>query len=117
MVESLEQIAGTPAGARKSAAVKPVLEARSLGVQARRRELLRGVNFSIFPRQITGIIGPSGAGKSTLLKCLNRLIELTPGMRVSGDVYFHEKSILTADVDVDSLRARIGFLFQQPVIF
>src|SRR5688572_26148421 len=117
MVESPEQMAGKVVGARKSVTVKPILEARSLGVRAGERELLRGVNLSILPRQITGIIGPSGAGKSTLLKCLNRLVELTPGLRVSGDVCFHEKSIFAAHVNVDSLRARIGILFQQPVIF
>ncbi len=95
----------------------PILETRDLTVAAGTRMILRDVNLSIAPRQVFGIIGPSGAGKSTLLKCLNRLIELTPGLRVSGDVRFHQSPIHAPGVDVDALRARIGILFQQPVVF
>lgn len=95
----------------------PILEVRNLSVRAGTREILRGVNLSILARQAFGLIGPSGAGKSTLLKCLNRLVELTPQLRVSGDVRFHGHSIYASDVDVDHLRERIGIIFQQPVIF
>lgn len=62
----------------------PVMEVRGLSVSAGARTILRGVNLAIPPRQVFGLIGPSGAGKSTLLKCPNRLVELTPGLRVSG---------------------------------
>ncbi|QOV89175.1 phosphate ABC transporter ATP-binding protein [Humisphaera borealis] len=93
----------------------PVLEVRNLNVIAGKRHLLRNVNLDIAPRQVFGLIGPSGAGKSTLLKCLNRLIELTPNLRVNGDVRFEGRSIY--DQNPDDLRAKIGILFQQPVIF
>ncbi|MGH8512402.1 MAG: phosphate ABC transporter ATP-binding protein [Gammaproteobacteria bacterium] len=92
-------------------------EARGLSVQAGTRCLLRNVNLAISPHQVFGLMGPSGAGKSTLLRCLNRLIDLTPTLRVSGEVLFHGHSIRAPGVDVDALHARIGMLFQQPVVF
>lgn len=97
---------------------KPALLAgRNLSVFAGAKLLLRGVNLDIQPRQVLGIIGPSGAGKSTLLRCLNRMIDLTPNLRVEGDVQFHGQSLRAPGTDVDALRARIGMLFQQPVVF
>ncbi|MGH8005934.1 MAG: phosphate ABC transporter ATP-binding protein [Candidatus Binatia bacterium] len=95
----------------------PILQVQRLTVKAGKREILRNVDLSVRPGQVFGIIGPSGAGKSTLLKCLNRLIDLTPGLRVDGDVRFHGHSIYCNGTDVDSLRARVGMLFQQPVVF
>jgi phosphate transport system ATP-binding protein len=95
----------------------PLLEARNLAVRAGDRLLLREVSFGVSPGQVFGIIGPSGAGKSTLLRCLNRLNDLTPGLSVSGDVLCGGTSIYTPGTDVNALRARVGMLFQQPVIF
>ena len=95
----------------------PVLEVRGLCVSFGKRSILRGVNLAIQPRQVFGLIGPSGAGKSTLLKCLNRLIELSPGLRVSGDVLLDGRSIYARGVNADDLRARVGMLFQQPTVF
>lgn len=94
-----------------------VLETRDLGVSIGGRAILRNVNLSIRPRQVFGIIGPSGAGKSTLLKCINRLIDLTPHAQVTGEVLFNQQSILSQSIHPDDLRARIGMLFQQPVVF
>ena len=95
----------------------PVLEVRGLTVTAGRRVILRNVNLSVAPRQVYGLIGASGSGKSTLLKCLNRMIDLTPGLRVTGEVLFHGRSIRDGAVRADDLRAKIGMLFQQPVVF
>jgi phosphate transport system ATP-binding protein len=66
---------------------------------------------------VFGLIGPSGAGKSTLLRCLNRLNDLIPGLKVSGDVTLHGRSIHAPGTDVNALRAKVGMLFQQPVVF
>jgi phosphate transport system ATP-binding protein len=96
---------------------KPVLETRALSVWAGDRPILRNVNLRVQPGQVFGIIGPSGAGKSTLLKCLNRLIDLTPELRVEGHAAFHGIALDRNGTDVDALRARIGMLFQQPVVF
>jgi phosphate transport system ATP-binding protein len=92
-----------------------VLETRHLEVRAGTRVLLRDVNLRVERGQVFGIIGPSGAGKSTLLRCINRLNDLVPGLRVSGEVLLRGESIHAAGVN--ALRARISMLFQQPVVF
>jgi phosphate transport system ATP-binding protein len=100
-----------------AADIAPILEAERLAVHAGGKALLREVSFAVRPGQIFGLIGPSGAGKSTLLRCLNRLNDLIPGLRVSGDVRLRGDSIYAPGVDVNDLRAKVGMLFQQPVIF
>ncbi len=97
--------------------IDPILQVSHLTIEAGARSLLRDVSFSITPHEVFTIIGASGSGKSTLLKSLNRLIDLTPGLKVSGQVSFHGAPIYARGVDADALRARIGILFQQPVIF
>src|SRR6187402_2852239 len=97
--------------------IAPILEARNLEVRAQGKPLVRRVNFAVRPGQVFGIIGPSGAGKSTLLRALNRLTDLIPGLRVTGDVTLHGQSIYARGTDVNALRAKIGMLFQQPVVF
>jgi phosphate transport system ATP-binding protein len=98
-------------------AVEPVLEAQNLAVSANGQPLIRNVSFAVRPGQVFGVIGPSGAGKSTLLRALNRLADLIPGLRVSGDVELRGESIYAPGIDVNALRARIGMLFQQPAVF
>lgn len=95
----------------------PLIETRTLCVLAGSRPILNAGNISIAAGACVGILGPSGAGKSTLLKCLNRLVDLTPGLRLEGDVRFHGRSILAPETDVDGLRERVGMLFQQPAVF
>ena len=95
----------------------PILQTRSLGVTAGSTPLIRDISLSIPAGGVFGLIGPSGAGKSTLLKSLNRLVELTPGLKLGGQVLFHDEPVYAVGVDPDALRARIGILFQQPVVF
>jgi phosphate transport system ATP-binding protein len=95
----------------------PVFRLTDLTVDAGPRRLLDGISFDIPAGGVFGLMGPSGAGKSTLLKTLNRLIDLTSGHRVSGQVDFHGQPVYAAGVNPDELRMRIGILFQQPVIF
>jgi phosphate transport system ATP-binding protein len=95
----------------------PILEAKNLSVETRTKTLVRKISLAVQARQVFGLIGPSGAGKSTLLRSLNRLNDLVPSLRVSGEVTLHGTSIYDSSVDVNALRARIGMLFQQPVVF
>lgn len=95
----------------------PLLEALDLDVRARGKVILQNVSMRVAAGQIFGIIGPSGAGKSTLLRCFNRLSELTPGIHVRGDVRLNGRSVYARGTDVDALRARVGMLFQEPVVF
>ena len=63
------------------------------------------------------MIGPSGCGKSTLLRVLNRMYDLYPGQRATGEVMMDGENIIDAEVDVNALRARIGMVFQKPTPF
>jgi phosphate transport system ATP-binding protein len=72
------------------------------------------VNLSIRPRAITAIIGPSGCGKSTLLRVINRMNELIPHVKVTGDVLLDGKSIYAGDIDLRQLRKKVGMVFQRP---
>jgi phosphate transport system ATP-binding protein len=110
-----EEAAGRPAP--DPAPRTAVLEARELTVTAGARTIVHQVGLRIAAGEVFALIGPSGAGKSTLLRCLNRLIDLTPELTVAGDVLFHGRSIYGGWGPADDLRARIGILFQQPVVF
>ena len=78
------------------------------------RVVLKNINLRIRRNKITAIIGPSGCGKSSLLRCLNRLIDLTPEAKVSGQVFLDGKDIYAEDVDVTDIRRRVGMVFQKP---
>jgi phosphate transport system ATP-binding protein len=78
---------------------------------------LKNINLTLRDRRVTAFIGPSGCGKSTLLRVLNRIYELYPGMRVSGEVLLDGENILGPGVDLNRLRAKIGMVFQKPTPF
>lgn len=75
---------------------------------------LKNINLSIFENEVTAIIGPSGCGKSTFIKTLNRMVELIPVVRISGDIRYRESSILDKSYKVEDLRTRVGMVFQKP---
>ena len=74
---------------------------------------LHGINMDIKEKEITAFIGPSGCGKSTLLKCLNRMNDLVEGCRVQGKILLDGDNIYAND-DVNTLRRRVGMVFQKP---
>jgi phosphate transport system ATP-binding protein len=78
---------------------------------------LKGINLDLPDRQVTGMIGPSGCGKSTLLRVLNRMYDLYPGQRATGQVMMDDINIIDPKVVVNALRARIGMVFQKPTPF
>lgn len=90
---------------------------RSLSVFSGSQKLLDSVDLQIPEGGVFGLIGPSGAGKSTLLKSLNRMLDLTPGLTVKGQIEFRGSPVYDRRTNPDTLRTRIGMLFQQPVIF
>ncbi|WP_456279365.1 phosphate ABC transporter ATP-binding protein PstB [Bacillus sp. AK128] len=75
---------------------------------------LKNINLSIHENEVTAIIGPSGCGKSTYIKTLNRMVELIPIVRISGDILYRERSILDKSFKVEDLRTRVGMVFQKP---
>ncbi|WP_149541103.1 phosphate ABC transporter ATP-binding protein PstB [Siccirubricoccus phaeus] len=78
---------------------------------------LKGINFLLPEKQVTGMIGPSGCGKSTLLRVLNRMYSLYPGQRAEGEVLMDGENIIADGVDMNALRAKIGMVFQKPTPF
>jgi phosphate transport system ATP-binding protein len=77
-------------------------------------QALKNVNLKIQANKITALIGPSGCGKSTFLRVLNRMNDLFDGVRVEGSVLLDDQDIYRPDVDVVSLRKRVGMVFQKP---
>jgi len=78
---------------------------------------LKGINFDLPDRQVTGMIGPSGCGKSTLLRVLNRMYSLYPGQRATGEVLLDGQNIISDAVGLNELRAKVGMVFQKPTPF
>lgn len=77
-------------------------------------QALKDVNINIPEKSITAFIGPSGCGKSTFLKSLNRMNDLIPSVKITGDVKYNGKNIFGSSVDVNELRREIGMVFQKP---
>jgi phosphate transport system ATP-binding protein len=75
---------------------------------------LSKINIEIEPRKVTALIGPSGCGKSTFLRCLNRMNDTITGTRVDGEILLDGKDIYGENVDVVTLRQRVGMVFQKP---
>ncbi len=77
-------------------------------------EALHGINLDFNQNEITALIGPSGCGKSTYLRCLNRMNDLIPGVKIEGDMRLQGEDIYSSQMDVVQLRKRVGMVFQQP---
>ena len=75
---------------------------------------LNNINIEIPEKCITAFIGPSGCGKSTFLKTLNRMNDLIPDVKITGDIRYEGTDIFSKEVDVNSLRKEIGMVFQKP---
>jgi phosphate transport system ATP-binding protein len=78
---------------------------------------LKQIKLDLPDRQVTGMIGPSGCGKSTLLRVLNRMYSLYPGQRATGEVMMDGENIIADSTDINSLRAKVGMVFQKPTPF
>jgi phosphate transport system ATP-binding protein len=78
---------------------------------------LKSINLDLPDRQVTGLIGPSGCGKSTLLRVLNRMYDLYPGQRATGEVLLDGKNLIAPGIDLNELRGRVGMVFQKPTPF
>jgi phosphate transport system ATP-binding protein len=94
--------------------VVPAIEAISLNVYYGDFLAVRDVDISISKQKITALIGPSGCGKSTVLRAFNRMNDLIPVARTTGEVLFHGQNIYREGVDPVEVRKRIGMVFQKP---
>src|SRR6201984_2112103 len=78
---------------------------------------LKSISLSLYQNKVTAFIGPSGCGKSTLLRVLNRMYDLYPNQKATGEVLLDGNNILSPKQDLNLLRARIGMVFQKPTPF
>jgi len=90
---------------------------RTLNFYYGEHQALRNISVSLGTHRVTAFIGPSGCGKSTLLRVFNRMYDLYPGQRATGQVILDHTDILDAKLDVNLLRARVGMVFQKPTPF
>lgn len=111
---TLDAIGTQPAQASQPGAK---LEVRHLDFYYGDFHALKDVNLTLRDRSITAFIGPSGCGKSTLLRVFNRMYALYPGQRATGDVLLDGEDILAPNVDIPTLRFRVGMVFQKPTPF
>ena len=91
-----------------------IMTARDLCLWYSQAQALKNINMDIAENSITALIGPSGCGKSTFLKTLNRMNDLVPGVKITGQVCYREENIYEKNVDVNQLRREVGMVFQKP---
>jgi phosphate transport system ATP-binding protein len=90
------------------------VETKDLGLFYGKFQAVGDINMSIKANRVTAIIGPSGCGKSTVLRCFNRMNDLVPSARVTGQVLLDNIDIYSVGMDVVDVRRRVGMVFQRP---
>lgn len=93
---------------------KIVYDTKNLNLWYGDDQALKEINLQIAENEVTAIIGPSGCGKSTYLKTLNRMVELIPVVRTSGEILYRGKNIFDKSFKVEALRTNVGMVFQKP---
>ena len=91
-----------------------IIKAKDLCLRYGSSQALKNINIDIREKSITALIGPSGCGKSTFLKTLNRMNDLIPSVKISGEVTYGGSNIFDKSVDVNELRRQVGMVFQKP---
>src|SRR5438309_8880192 len=95
----------------------PKVTVRNLNFYYGEHHALKNINLALGTNRVTAFIGPSGCGKSTLLRIFNRMYDLYPGQRVTGQLMLDQTNILDPKLDLNLLRARVGMVFQKPTPF
>lgn len=93
---------------------EPILQVKDLSLFYGKKQSLFDINMAFYPGEITALIGPSGSGKSTLLRCINRMNDLVPSAKVTGEIIYKSGDIYSSKTDMVELRKEIGMVFQQP---
>jgi len=93
------------------------LAVRNLDFYYGKYHALKSIQMEVAANRVTAIIGPSGCGKSTLLRSFNRIYELYPGQRATGEIILDGENVLEPGTDLIRLRARVGMVFQKPTPF
>jgi phosphate transport system ATP-binding protein len=117
---NIEAVATAPqiqSRSASAAAPVPKMQCKHLDFFYGRFQGLKDINLDIAEGCVTAFIGPSGCGKSTLLRTFNRMYSLYPGQRAVGEIMLDGENILAPGVDINTLRARVGMVFQKPTPF
>lgn len=93
---------------------KSKIEVDNLNLHFGDKHILKGINLNIPERSIVALIGPSGCGKSTLLRAMNRMHDLSPSARITGEIRLDGQNVLAKSVDPVSVRRQVGMVFQRP---
>ncbi|ADC48591.1 phosphate ABC transporter ATP-binding protein [Alkalihalophilus pseudofirmus OF4] len=93
---------------------KVVYDTKNLNLWYGKDHALKNINLEVYEKEVTAIIGPSGCGKSTYIKTLNRMVQLVPIVKISGDIEYRGQNILDKSFKVEDLRTRVGMVFQKP---
>lgn len=109
MVQSLEK--GSVSQMESSSIV---YDTQKLNLWYGNHHALKNIDLQIKENEVTAIIGPSGCGKSTYIKTLNRMVELVPTVKTSGEILYRERNIFDANYGVEELRTKVGMVFQKP---
>ena len=96
---------------------KPKITVKDLNFYYGKFHALKNINLEIPENQVTAFIGPSGCGKSTLLRTFNRMFELYPEQRAEGSIELDGENLLTSQLDISLIRAKVGMVFQKPTPF
>ncbi|MEI2472439.1 phosphate ABC transporter ATP-binding protein PstB [Peribacillus frigoritolerans] len=91
-----------------------VYETSNLNLWYGENHALKNINLDMHQNEVTAIIGPSGCGKSTYIKTLNRMIELVPDVKTTGQIKYRNRNILDQSYKVEDLRTQVGMVFQKP---
>ncbi|PEZ83435.1 phosphate ABC transporter ATP-binding protein [Bacillus sp. AFS017274] len=91
-----------------------VYETSDLNLWYGENHALKNINLDMYQNEVTAIIGPSGCGKSTYIKTLNRMIELVPDVKTTGQIKYRNRNILDQSYKVEDLRTQVGMVFQKP---
>lgn len=90
------------------------IEVKDLHLHFGEKHVLKGINMEIPKNSIVALIGPSGCGKSTLLRSMNRMHDMNPTVKITGEINLDGKNILAKNADVVSVRRKVGMVFQRP---
>lgn len=94
--------------------MKDIITVKDMCLWYGNTQALKNINMNIPEKSITALIGPSGCGKSTFLKTLNRMNDMIPEVKITGEICYGDTNIFDPDLDVNSLRKEIGMVFQKP---
>ena len=94
--------------------MKSIITVKDMCLWYGQTQALKNISMDIEENSITALIGPSGCGKSTFLRSLNRMNDLIPGVKITGELKYRDRDIFGKDMDVNELRRNIGMVFQKP---